>query len=118
MSQRQPVDLILLTRRETEAVKEFLNQLSKHYSHQLYEVILYGSKARGESGVDSDIDLLVLMNTSSQYKRSDIVRLAARNSLNYDVLLSVIVMDVDHWKTREGLSMYANIQRDGMLIST
>lgn len=111
------MDITSLTKSETKAVDAFLKKLDDLYAGQIYQVILYGSKARGDSKRDSDVDLLVLLNSDAQLGRGNILRLAARTSLDFDVLLSVIVMTQDHWERHEGLSMYANVQQDGLQIA-
>jgi len=117
MAPRQPMDLTLLSKREEEAVKRFLNRLFECLGNQIHQVILYGSKARGDSEIDSDVDLLVLLKPGSTFRRGDVLRLAARVSLDYDVLLSVVTMTRDQWDAHRGLTMYANIQRDGLPIA-
>ena len=49
--------------------------------YQPHRMILFGSRARGESGPDSDIDLLIIKETDEPYLiRQDSVRRAAQGS--------------------------------------
>ena len=79
-------------------------------------VILFGSKARGDSRPDSDIDLLVL--TSEPPTRAIHEATSSRLfeiELRYDVLLSNIIVSEAEW--RDGLIhhmlIYKEVQRDG-----
>lgn len=51
-----------LTSQEDKAVRLFKNNLTEIFSERLISVNLFGSKARGDSHPDSDIDLLVIID--------------------------------------------------------
>jgi len=46
---------------------EVKSRLASVYGDRLKGVVLYGSEARGDAGVDSDIDLLVLLDGEVDY---------------------------------------------------
>ncbi len=46
-----------------DSLKLIKTKLKAHYSDKFDKIILFGSVARGEYKKDSDIDMLVLMNT-------------------------------------------------------
>lgn len=81
-----------LNENEKQAVNELVKGLKKLYGDNLTRVILYGSKARGESQPDSDIDILaVLKEMGSNYDEiGKINEVAAPLSLKYDIVLSVL----------------------------
>jgi predicted nucleotidyltransferase len=63
------------------------------------EVILFGSKARGDDDPESDIDLLVL--TSRQLARAErhqIVDALFPIQLHNDVVLSPLIVYADEWR--------------------
>lgn len=51
-----------LAPRERKAVEDFLSRLRGEFAARVKDVRLFGSKLRGDSGEDSDIDLLVLID--------------------------------------------------------
>ena len=51
----------LLCREDREAVDRFLITARMHFGDRLLKVVLYGSKARGDSHSESDLDLLLLL---------------------------------------------------------
>ena len=79
-------------------------------------VILFGSRARGTGGPDSDIDLLVLTScpVSSKLRAAISDRLADVNLRN-DVLLTSVVVSEQDWSS--GLIHYmlihSEVERDG-----
>lgn len=101
---------------ERRAVEAFLNQLNRRFPGQIVETMLFGSKARGDSGPDSDIDVLAVVREESWVLREEISTLAARISLEYDVLLGPRVIGQERWEQmqREGFSLYRNIAQEGI----
>jgi predicted nucleotidyltransferase len=77
-------------------------------------VVLFGSKARGESKPDSDLDVLVVVDSDDWREHKQIRYLAADISLRYDVDLSPRVWSVSHRQEMEELQslLYQNIRRD------
>ncbi len=88
----------LLTREERQALDAFVKALHEQYPNQVRDVILFGSKARGDSHPDSDIDILILVDEDDWRFSHAISRLAARISLNYDVLLGPRVIPQARWQ--------------------
>jgi predicted nucleotidyltransferase len=102
-------------------VKRLVNQV-KAYLHDRYgegikRVILYGSHARGEATKDSDVDVLVLVDRSLNYREVD----DSLRDLLYDMLLdegelvSVIVIPEDHFENHN-LPFMLNVRKEGVTI--
>jgi predicted nucleotidyltransferase len=101
----------LLTRKERQAVDVFIKALHQQYPDRIQEVILFGSKARGDSRPDSDIDILILVDDDDWRFSHAISRLAAHISLNYDVLLGPRVIRQARW--RRSL-LYPTVSSEGI----
>jgi predicted nucleotidyltransferase len=101
----------LLTRQEIRAVNAFVRALQDHYADRVCDVILYGSKARGDSQSDSDIDILILVDEDDWRLSHAISRLAARVSLHYDVLLAPLAMSQKRWPRS---ILYRTISAEGI----
>ncbi len=82
-------------------------------------VVLYGSRARGDHGPDSDWDLLILLNgvVSEAYARAIADRLYAIAAFP-DTLFSPLVWGRDAWEARQFRAgpFHANVERDGVLL--
>lgn len=85
-------------------------------SSQVKELTLFGSRARGDSRRNSDIDVLVLVNRENLKNWEKIQTLSALVSLKFDVVLSALVMDAKRYKTHSQLKtlLFRNISRDGI----
>lgn len=103
---------ITLADRDRQALREFVTYLHKSVPAQVEYVALFGSKARGDSQQDSDIDVLVILSREDRELRREILRQAARISLEYDVLLSPRVIGAERWEKMRGFSLYQNVQQE------
>ena len=106
------VKKISLAAQDQQALQEFVAYLHKSIPNQIELVALFGSKARGDSKHESDIDVLVILSQEDRELRREILKQAARFSLKYDVLLSPRVIGAERWKKMRGFSLYQNVQRD------
>ena len=96
-------------------MKELKAGLVRIYGDQLKGVYLYGSYARGDYRPGSDVDVMILLKSYRSYwdeiKRTS--ELISGVSLNYDLLVSRVIMSEDKWK-RSDTSLLKNIQREGL----
>jgi predicted nucleotidyltransferase len=104
----------LLTAQERQAVDTFVKALYQQYPKRIRDVILYGSKARGDSHPDSDIDILILVDDDDWRFSHAISKLAARISLNYDVLLGPRVISQSRWPRS---ILYRTVSAEGISLS-
>ena len=88
MAETGKLDLSAITLRQAEvqALKTFVRRLHQAFPDQILQVSLFGSKARGESDADSDVDVLVIINQHDRPLRREIIDIASDLSLEYDVL--------------------------------
>ena len=105
-----------LTPTEQEAITEYVARIRGHFRKRVLAVMLFGSKARGDADLESDIDLLVLVDVESSEFRSQLWRIASDVSLEYDVVLSPRVFGQERWdETRRiRLPLYRAIVADGI----
>ena len=90
---------IALRGNEKEAVSEFVKALRQRFGPMIKEIILFGSKVRQNDNGDSDIDILIVLNTLSWDRKKTISELAAQENITHGVLISTIRYDADTWKS-------------------
>jgi predicted nucleotidyltransferase len=106
----------ILKKRERKAVDEFVSLVVQRMSKQVKELTLFGSKARGDYGRTSDIDVLVLIDRETLKNWESIQSLSAFVSLKFDLVLSALVMDAKRYKVHSQLKtlLFKNISQDGI----
>lgn len=110
------VSISHLTAEERQAINAFVDRLYEQFPGEIVQVSLFGSKARGDSDLWSDIDILTVVKEESWALRGEISTLAARVSLEYDVLIGPRVIGKERWgrMKRDGFSLYQNIVAEGV----
>jgi predicted nucleotidyltransferase len=98
------------------ALAEFISYVQRAFPNRILNLALFGSKARGDADAESDIDLLVLVNTDDTELRSALWRVASDISLQYNVVLSLRVLPQSRWSEmqRMHLPLYRAIMADGI----
>jgi len=89
---------LALTTNERDAVSEFVKILRQRCGPIIKEIILFGSKVRGNDNKYSDIDILIVLNTLSWEIKKTISALAAQENIKHNVLISTLRYDADTWE--------------------
>jgi predicted nucleotidyltransferase len=82
------------------------------------QIILYGSRARGQAGPESDMDVLVLLDQMPSSSISDAIHDKIYDiGLEADIVISVIIRSRQQWESplSQATPYYKNIQREGIL---
>jgi predicted nucleotidyltransferase len=83
------------------------------------EVILYGSRARGDAVPDSDYDLLVLTDGEASLDREDRFRQSIFPiELETGCVLTVMLVNSRDWRSPlyDSMPFYRNVKREGILV--
>lgn len=109
------IEQIKLKENESKALFELKERLLQRFSDA--EIIIYGSKARGDNEEFSDIDLLILVESQINRKlKEEITEITYDMELKYDVVFGIIVENRDFWKSplANSMPLHWNIDRDGV----
>ena len=83
------------------------------------DIILYGSRARGDAEAESDYDLLILTDGEVTLEREDIFRRQLFPiELETGAVLTVILINKKDWGSPlyDAMPFYQNVQRDGVML--
>ena len=98
-------------------VQQFRDELGLALGSNLEQIILYGSRARGDEEPDSDLGVLVVVQNSGRSERETIHRIAYQLMWDseFQPLISLNIIDREHYLLlREAGSSYlGNILREG-----
>ncbi|MBI2298083.1 MAG: nucleotidyltransferase domain-containing protein [Armatimonadetes bacterium] len=111
------LDQVELSDQDRLAVEAAARLLRERYPVE--EVILYGSKARGDDTPESDIDLLVLTSCAlSQEMRAQLRHDVIDVGWEHDVLISPLVRDREEWLhgIYQVLPIRHEVERDGVVV--
>jgi predicted nucleotidyltransferase len=102
-----------------DIVKEFKELLESVHKDNLKAVILYGSMARGDFDDESDIDVLVVLNDISDYKKEfeKTFQVQRELEMKYDdniIIGCVMAKSLDYETRCEPL--YLNIRKEGIVV--
>lgn len=97
-----------------EITKYSQNVLGKN----LYQIYLYGSCARGEENDDSDIDVVIIIDSEKLRQYEDkLDKITGDICVKNEVLLSTQYISKDEWlRKQKFLPYYQNILNEGKLI--
>lgn len=108
-------DLTTLSDNEEAALIELISLCKEELD--LQKIILYGSKARGDYTLDSDVDILVFvgepLDSSLRSKMSDI---AFEVNYKYNSNLSCIVRNLESFYESGFVSLITEAKREGVLL--
>ncbi len=83
------------------------------------EIILYGSRARGEASSESDWDFLILVDGPVNSQRTDRIRHQLYDiELETDEIISSIVNSRHEWNSDlyQAMPFHENVEREGIVL--
>lgn len=107
-----------------ERLQELLSRLMLHlqalFQDKLHKVVLYGSYARGDEDIESDLDILVLVTEKpDKLKKYDesLLDISVDMSLEYGLVLSIRTKScLEYEKYVQFVPFYKNVEREGILL--
>jgi len=63
------------------------------------EIILFGSRARGDYDSESDIDLLILIDKKKKITEEKIINLCYEFELKYDIIIMPLIHSKKEWNS-------------------
>ncbi|UCD15757.1 MAG: nucleotidyltransferase domain-containing protein [Candidatus Omnitrophota bacterium] len=103
-----------LTKKETLAILEYEKLLLERFPKRLKKLILFGSKARGNSNRSSDLDILVVLTKNGKRARQEIASLTHNPIIHFKVLISPIIVEEKFFKKWSPL--LSHIKKEGITI--
>jgi hypothetical protein len=101
------------------AIEEYIHIICR-FPDRILSVVLFGSKARRDDDIESDIDLLVLVDVQNNELTRELWHIASDVSLKYNVVLSPHVFGQKRWAETRRIRMplYRAIETDGVPLTS
>ena len=101
-------------------MEKYIIEIQKIYGTHLKRIILYGSYARGDSKLDSDVDIMILLDMSDLELKKYSQQLSYMTydfNLDNDIDIKPIAKSENHFnKWIVNYAFYANIQNEGVVL--
>ena len=97
-------------------VREFADRVRTDLGPHLKELILFGSRARGDARPDSDYDVLVVVDERTGRERESVLDVTADLFARYGALFGCLYRSVEEWRRLEGFPLQMNIAREGVAL--
>lgn len=81
-----------LTATDAAALRDFATKVRAALGDRLVALTLYGSKARGDAALRSDIDVLVIVEEETLGLEDQVVHIAFEVNLEHEVFISPLVI--------------------------
>ena len=103
---------------ERKWLAEFVAAVRARHAEVVQDVIVYGSKARGDWNDDSDIDVLVIVADGAAERRKALRHLAYDLSLTAEALPAILTRTESEWQQlgEEDSPLRRGIDRDGFSV--
>jgi predicted nucleotidyltransferase len=96
-----------------ELMMAYVDILKAELGDNLKTVVLYGSCARGEQEIGSDIDVFILVQEANSENIKLIRSLSDKLDWQYDTLISNTIRSLDVYNKYKNDTLYRNIRQEG-----
>ena len=103
---------------ERSVLREFRRQIQEEFPEWSFQLTLFGSRARGDAGPDSDMDVLIQVETErvSFPEKQRLRRVAGEISMDFGIVLSLLVSDRRLRGERGDFSIFQTIRDEGIQV--
>lgn len=107
-----------ITTGEKQIVEEFKRRVEQRFPGELIRLVLFGSKARGDATVESDIDVLVVIRSQDWRLGDEIRDIGYELEIQHGLVLSIQVMGEGHYEGLKGRgsTFLTNVEREGLAV--
>lgn len=94
--------------------KEFADIVRKKLKNHLKEIILFGSRARGDFTEGSDYDFLIVVDKRRKTDEKMLQDVGVEFLNKYDALIADILCDETEWEKKKRFPIGLNILKEGV----
>jgi len=110
--------MLQLTSEEQAWLDSYREALDKNHPGAIQEMLIYGSKARGQGHAESDLDVLLIVNDDAGALKRELRRIGYLLAAKTEVLPSILAYTQEEWESRKrsGSSFRKAVERDAVRV--
>ena len=94
----------------------FLQKIRTELGSHLKQVILFGSRARGDFTEDSDYDCLVLVDDVSSMIDNKIIEIAGELLYQHNAVFSIFPIEEERYFRKKFDPLFMNVRKEGIIL--
>ena len=110
--------MLKLTADEQAWLKAYRQALEDQHPGVVEQMLIYGSKARGDAHPDSDLDVLLIVKDNAGILKRELRRIGYLLAATSDVVPSILAYTEEEWEGRKksGSSFRKAVERDAVRV--
>ena len=111
--------MLTLIPEEQDWLDSYRRELASRFGDLVEELIVFGSKARGDATPDSDLDILVVIREGDWPVKDAVTEPGYTSSIGTAVVPSFMVLTRQEWDqhARERAPFWRTVTRDGVAVT-
>lgn len=111
--------MLKLTPDEQAWLDAYRQALAEQFPGLVEEIVIFGSKARGDAGPNSDLDVLVILRKGDRNTKGKVRRTGHLLAVLSEAVPSIMVYTREEWSSRKrsGSPFYKAVMRDGVRVA-
>ena len=110
--------MLQLTQEEQAWLDGYREALDKKHRGVVQEMLIYGSKARGQAHAESDLDVLLIVKNEAGKLKRELRRIGYLLAATADVMPSILAYTQEEWESRKrsGSTFRQAVERDAVRV--
>jgi predicted nucleotidyltransferase len=110
--------MLQLTAEEQAWLDGYREALNEKHPGTVQEILIYGSKARGQAHAESDLDVLLIVKNEAGARKRELRRIGYLLAATTDVLPSILAYTREEWESRKrsGSTFRQAVDRDAVRV--
>ena len=110
--------MLQLTAEEQAWLDAYREALNKKHPGTIQEILIYGSKARGQAHAESDVDVILIVKNEAGRRKRELRRIGYLLAAKTEVLPSILAYTQEEWESRKrsGSTFRKAVERDAVRV--
>lgn len=103
-------------KKEDKILKLFTAEMHSRLGNRLKNILLFGSRARGDYSVDSDYDCLLIVDETSRELEDVVDEIAGDFLYHYNAVFSIFPVSETSYKKQKYNPLFMNVRTEGIAV--